>query len=179
MYSISDFATRPTVDSDYLLKDHSNESISVENLVCSILDVPTVHKSLRIELREVIRINEVSQYPGVRVNLLGYMGTTITPFSIDFGVGDKIIPEPILRTLPVILDEFSKPTILTYSFESIISEKLDAIIRFMEATGRMKDFYDIYYLASSFEFDGRNLQSAIYETFLNRRTIYEEHFIWI
>ncbi len=40
----------------------------------------------------------------------------------------------------------------------------------MEATGRMKDFYDIYYLATAFDFEGRNLQQAIYETLSNRGT---------
>lgn len=47
------------------------------------------------------------------------------------------------------------------------------IICFMEATGRMKDFYDIYYLATSFEFEGREIQEAIYETFLKREASYE------
>ena len=38
LYSISDFTTRPTVDADYLLKNHSNELGSVEELVRSIID---------------------------------------------------------------------------------------------------------------------------------------------
>jgi hypothetical protein len=37
----------------------------------------------------------------------------------------------------------------------------------------MKDFYDIWYLANTFDFDGRKLQEAIYETFQNRGTVYE------
>lgn len=44
----------------------------------------------------------------------------------------------------------------------------------MEATGRMKDFYDIYYLATTFGFDGRKLQEAIYETLTNRSRSYEK-----
>ena len=44
----------------------------------------------------------------------------------------------------------------------------------MEATGRMKDFYDIYYLATTFDFEGRKLQEAIYETLSNRGTPYEK-----
>ena len=55
-----------------------------------------------------------------------------------------------------------------------MSEKLDAIISLMEATSRMKDFFDIYYLASTFDFDGRKLQEAIYETLTNRGTPYEK-----
>lgn len=173
LYSISDFTTRPTVDADYLLKNHSNKLNSVENLVQSILNEKTNNEFMKIEIRAAERINEVKEYHGVRVNLTGYLGNTRTPFSIDVGVGDIIVPSPVTRTLAVLLDDFSKPTILTYSLESTISEKLDAIIRFMEATGRMKDFYDIYYLATSFEFEGRKLQEAIYETFSKRGTIYE------
>lgn len=43
----------------------------------------------------------------------------------------------------------------------------------MEATSRMKDFYDIYYLAMSFNFEGKKLQEAIYQTLTNRGTPYE------
>jgi len=174
LYSISDFTTRPTVDADYLLKNHSNELNPVENLVRSILNEKTDNDFMQIEIRGIERISEVKEYHGTRVNLIGLMGNTRTPFSIDFGVGDTIVPSALTRTLPVLLDGFDRPTILTYSLESTISEKLDAIIRFMEATGRMKDFYDIYYLATSFAFEGRKIQEAIYETFSKRGTPYEK-----
>ena len=38
------------------------------------------------------------------------------------------------------LPEFNAPEVLTYSMESIISEKFDSIITRMELSGRMKDF---------------------------------------
>lgn len=174
LYSISDFTTRPTVDADYLLKNHSNELDSVDQLVRSILEKKSQNEFMEIEIRSIEPISEMKEYNGIRVNLIGYMGKTKTPFSIDFGVGDTIVPAALTRTLPVLLDGFEKPTILTYSLESTISEKFDAIIRFMESTGRMKDFYDIYYLATSFEFDGRKIQEAIYETLSKRRTPYEK-----
>lgn len=134
---------------------------------------------MEIELLGVERISEMREYHGIRVSLVGSIGNARTPFRVDFGVGDTIVPSAMTRTLPVLLNEFSKPTILTYSLESTISEKLDAIIRFMEATGRMKDFYDIYYLANSFEFEGRKLQEAIYETFSKRKTPYESDSIQV
>jgi predicted nucleotidyltransferase component of viral defense system len=174
LYSISDFTTRPTVDADYLLKNHSNELGSVEELVRSIIDQKSNDELMEIEIRSVEPISEIKEYHGIRVNLIGLIGKTRTPFSIDFGVGDTIVPAPLIRTLPVLLDGFEEPTILTYSLESTISEKLDAIVRFMESTGRMKDFYDIYYLATSFDFEGRKVQEAIYETFSNRGTPIEK-----
>ena len=174
LYSISGFTTRPTVDADYLLKNYSNELDSVDKLVRSILEKKSQNEFMEIEIRSIEPISEMKEYNGIRVNLIGYMGKTKTPFSIDFGAGYTIVPSALTRTLPVLLDGFEKPTILTYSLESTISEKFDAIIRFMESTGRMKDFYDIYYLATSFEFEGRKIQEAIYETLSKRRTPYEK-----
>ncbi len=174
LYAISDFTTRPTVDADYLLKNYSNELDSVERLVRSIIDQKSENEFMDIDIRGIEAASEMNEYQGIRVNLTGYLGKTRTPFSIDFGVGDTIVPKALIRTLPVLLDGLEKPTVLTYSLESIISEKLDAIIRFMEATGRMKDFYDIYYLANSFEFEGRRLREAIHETFSKRGTPYEQ-----
>jgi len=179
LYSISDFKTRPTVDADYLLKNHSNELGSVEELVRLIIDQNSNDGFIKIEIRSVEPISEIKEYHGIRINLIGLMGKTRTPFSIDFGVGDTIVPAPLIRTLPVLLDGFEKPTILTYSLESTVSEKIDAIVRFMESTGRMKDFYDIYYIATSFDFEGRKVQEAIFETFSNRGTPIEQDSIQV
>ena len=63
---------------------------------------------------------------------------------------------------------------MTYSLESTIAEKFDAILQRFELTGRMKDFYDIYYLSRTFNFDGLKLQTAIQETLQNRGTAYEK-----
>ena len=64
--------------------------------------------------------------------------------------------------------------IKTYSLESTIAEKFDAILQRFELTGRMKDFYDIYYLARTFDFDGARLQKAIFETLQHRGTPYDK-----
>lgn len=174
LYSISGFTTRPTVDADYLLKNYSNDLDTVEKLVREVISSPSKNDFVEFEIRNLEAISEIKDYHGIRVNLIGYVGRTRTPFSIDFGVGDAIVPSPVERTLPVILPEFEKPKVLTYSLESTVAEKLDAIIVLMEATGRMKDFYDIYYLATTFDFEGRKLQEAIYETLSNRGTPYEK-----
>jgi predicted nucleotidyltransferase component of viral defense system len=173
LYSISGFETRPTVDADYLLKYYSNEISSIEKMVKSIIQEETINEFITIDIRNIEKISEIKEYHGLRVNLIGYIGKTRTPFSIDLGIGDVIIPSAVERTLPVLLDEFTEPTILTYSLESTVSEKFDAIVNLMETSGRMKDFYDIYYLASSFKFEGRKLQEAIYETLSQRGTPYE------
>lgn len=173
LYSISGFTTRPTIDADYLLKDYSNDKDNIEKIVKEIISVDTKNEFIEITIRNLEVISEMKEYPSIRVNLLGVIGRTRTPFSIDFGVGDIIIPSAIERTLPVLLKNFEQPKILTYSLESTISEKLDAITSLMELTSRMKDFYDIYYLAITFKFNGRKLQEAIYQTLTNRDRAYD------
>ncbi len=174
LYSISGFTARPTVDADYLLKNYPSNLNAVGKLVKEVISSPSKNDFIQFEVRRLETISENKEYHGIRVNLIGFIGKTKTPFSIDFGVGDVIIPSPVERTLPVLLPGFEEPKILTYSLESTVAEKLDAIISLMEATSRMKDFFDIYYLATTFDFDGRKLQEAIFETLTNRGTPYEK-----
>ena len=66
------------------------------------------------------------------------------------------------------MDDFEAPTVNTYSLETTIAEKIDAILMLMEFSSRMKDYYDIYYLANKFDFDGSVLAEALRKTFENR-----------
>ncbi len=174
LYSISGFISRPTVDADYLLTNHSNDIEAIKKLVNEVISLPSKNDFVGFEIRSLDVISEIRKYHGIRVNLLGTIERTQTPFRIDFGVGDVIVPAVVERSLPVLLPDFESPVVLTYSLESTVAEKMDAIISLMEATSRMKDFYDVYYLATTFDFDGRNLQKAIFETLSNRGTPYEE-----
>ncbi len=52
-----------------------------------------------------------------------------------------------------------------------MAEKLDAIISLMETTGRMKDFFDIYYIATTYDIMGEVLQKAIQNTLTYNRQV--------
>lgn len=58
--------------------------------------------------------------------------------------------------------------------ESVIAEKFQAMIALSVANSRMKDFYDIFTLLSTNNFDGRKLQEAIFETLQRRHTKIEK-----
>lgn len=55
-----------------------------------------------------------------------------------------------------------------YSYESVIAEKFEIMLRLSLINSRMKDFYDIYLLSIVETFDGRILQEAIFSTFEKR-----------
>lgn len=110
---------------------------------------------------EFLRRLEKSKYAGIGASLVAHIKNTRTSFSIDFGVGDVIVPKQEKRKMPTQLPDFKSPTVNTYSIETTVSEKLDAILSLMEFSSRMKDYYDIYYIANKFDFDGEILTEAV------------------
>lgn len=129
---------------------------------------PTENGFVTFEITDVAPIAVAKKYAGIGASLVAHIKNTRTPFSIDFGVGDVIVPKQEKRKIPTQLDDFTSPTVNTYSLETTIAEKLDAILDLMEFSSRMKDYYDIYYLANKFDFDGATLTKALKKTFENR-----------
>jgi len=70
---------------------------------------------------------------------------------------------------PTILN-FPAPSLRTYPRETVVAEKLEAMVFLGTVNSRMKDFYDIWLLARQFDFSGTDLAAAIAGTFTNRRT---------
>ncbi len=115
------------------------------------------------------RIREDQEYEGVRVKIRAQLGTARVQVQIDIGVGDAITPSPIEMVFPTILD-FQAPVIRTYPRETVVAEKLQSTVILGMANSRMKDFYDLAYLARRFAFEGSLLSAAIGATFERRRT---------
>lgn len=175
LYIITNFEGRPTMDIDFLMKNLSNENEKIIKMIHEIININTGNEFISFEIKAINSITEHKQYHGARIKMIGVVGNTRTPFDIDIGVGDIIIPKPNKRKLEVLLPDFNKPEVLIYSLESTIAEKWDAIIERMEFNSRLKDFYDIYYLANNYDFEGRKLQEAIFETLDNRGRTYEKN----
>ncbi len=166
LYTLGAGDTRATMDSDYLIKYLSNEEENIKKTIQEIIEID--NKAIIFEFEGMERITEQNDYHGLRIKLIGSIGRSKTPFFIDLGVGDVITPESNIIKLETIIEGFEEPEIRAYPMETIIAEKLDAILYMMEASSRMKDYYDIYYLAISKNFDGNILREAIYNTFKNR-----------
>ena len=173
LYTITEFAGRPTRDIDFMIRWISNDTENMNQIMEEICTANTGNDFIRIEVLASENITEEKEYHGVKTKFRAYIKNVKIPFSIDVGVDDVIVPGAVKRTVSTRLDGFHPPTIYTYSLERTIAEKFDAIIKRMEATSRMKDFFDIYYLSGVFDFEGRKLQEAIFRTLEYRGTIYE------
>ncbi|WP_235379666.1 nucleotidyl transferase AbiEii/AbiGii toxin family protein [Pseudoflavonifractor phocaeensis] len=174
IYTLTNFESRATVDIDFLLRQFHGTVEDIKRMVDEIIAVDSGNDFITFTSRGFETISPQRKYKGVSFQLVGHIKNTRTPFDVDFGVGDVIVPTSHKRLIPVQLDGFDVPEVLTYSLESTIAEKYDALIQRLELTSRMKDIYDIYYLSSMFDFDGCALQQAVYETLQNRGTAYEK-----
>ena len=168
IYSLTDFDSRVTVDVDFLLRQMPNTPEQLKTVLEEIVATPTGNDFVTFDIKDVAPIAVAKKYAGIGASVVARIKNTKTPFSIDFGVGDVIVPKQEKRKIPTQLSDFDAPTVNTYSLETTIAEKIDAILSLMEFSSRMKDYYDIYYLANKFDFDGATLTEALKKTFENR-----------
>ena len=168
IYSVTNFDSRVTVDVDFLLRRIPNTPEQLRTILEEIISCDTGNDFVTFEIKSIAPIAIAKKYAGIGAALIARIKNTRTPFSIDFGVGDVIVPKQEKRRIPTQLAEFTAPMVNTYSIETTVAEKLDAILSLMEFSSRMKDYYDIYYLANKFNFDGKILSEALRKTFANR-----------
>lgn len=163
--------SRPTMDIDMLSRaDNSVEGIaSVTKDVCQ-QDVEADGVVFDPASVRAERITEDAEYEGVRVRFRGNLGTVRITMQLDVGFGDVVIPAAEATDYPVIL-ELPAPHLIGYSRESMVAEKLEAMVMLGVLNSRMKDFFDIWLLSQHFDFDGETLADAVTKTFSTRGTV--------
>jgi hypothetical protein len=116
---------------------------------------------------EAIRAED--EYAGTRAALPARCGSARLQLQIDMGLGDSVWPAPQPCAYPVLLD-FPAPDVLAYPREAVVAEKLEALVVLGDRNSRIKDFFDLHYLATRFAFDRATLAEAVRRTFARRRT---------
>jgi hypothetical protein len=162
--------SRPTRDIDLLgYTDNGPERLAA--IVREICAMEAAEDGLLFDARSVHAeaILEGANYAGVRVKLLAYLGRARVPIQIDVSFGDALVPGPAAIRLPALLD-LERAELQGYSPESMIAEKMQAMVVLGELNSRMKDFYDLWLLARRQPFDAPILAEAVRATFLRRGT---------
>ena len=114
-------------------------------------------------------IREEQEYEGVRVTAEARVGSARVRLKVDVGFGDAITPEADEATFPTLLDA-PPPILRAYPKETVVAEKLQAMVALGILNSRMKDFYDLWHLARHDAFDGPTLTEAVRATFARRTT---------
>ena len=114
-------------------------------------------------------IREEQEYEGVRVTAEARVGNARVRLKIDVGFGDAVTPAAEEATFPTLLDA-PPPVLRAYPKETVVAEKLQAMVALGILNSRMKDFYDVWHLAQHDAFDGPTLTEAVRATFERRGT---------
>jgi len=161
---------RATKDLDFL-SFGNNEVEHIEKVFKEICLIECEEDGI-IFLPESIKaqvIKEDQQYEGVRVEIVGKLGTNLCKLQVDIGFGDVVTPDAKEEVIDTILN-VPKPILKIYPRETAIAEKFQAMVDLGIQNSRMKDFYDIWFLCKDFEFTGDLLAKAIKNTFERRKT---------
>lgn len=163
-------ATRPTVDIDFLgVMD--NNPVTIESIIREVCTTEVEPDGLVFlaENERAEQITEDAEYQGVRMRFEARLGSARVPMQVDIGFGDVVFPGIDAVSLRPVLDFTSAP-VRAYTRESSIAEKLQAMVKLGAINSRMNDFFDLWYLSSNYDFDGKTLAAAINATFEARGT---------
>lgn len=160
---------RATRDIDFLVLGEGDRNW-IERRIRAISATPVDGDGLDFDasglsLRE---IREESRYGGIRAKLIAHLGTARIPVQIDFGFGDVITPAPLDISYPTLLP-MEAPRVMTYPRETVVAEKLEAIVDLGIDNSRMKDFFDLWFIATTYNHDEATLKEAVRRTFERRR----------
>lgn len=166
----SDQPYRATRDLDLLRRgDGSVQAIRDDvELICA---TPVEPDAVEFDAHamQVDAVRAEDEYAGKRVILPARCGTARLNLQIDMGLGDSVWPPPGLCTYPSLLDS-PATEVLAYPRETVVAEKLEALVRLGDRNSRIKDFFDLHFLASTFVFDRTVLAEAVRGTFVRRQT---------
>ena len=175
MYAYERFSARPTLDIDFLGKNISNEGASIVAAFKEICSVPYDEDGVIFDIDHITsqNITEFKDYHGIRLSIPVKMDTIAQVLTMDIGFGDVVTPSPIDLDYPILLEHLPAVNIMAYSLETVIAEKMHAIIDLADQSSRMKDYYDLYHILTKEKYDIDTLQEAIENTFKNRHTSYD------
>ena len=144
-------ALRSTMDIDTSIKNQNLSAEDARRIVDEIKDID-LGDGVTFEVKEVSNIMDEMEYPGIRFTMNAVMGKLVTPMKIDISTGDVITPRAIEYNYKLLLDDRSI-SLWSYNLETILAEKLQAVLARGLLNTRMRDFYDIKTLLSIYEQD--------------------------
>lgn len=170
LFAIWGTAYRPTRDIDFTGYGSSNQDDVIRDFR-EICDTADDVDALVFDTDSIIvePIRDGSEYDGLRIRIRARLGDSDIPVQVDVGFGNAIVPGPEETEFRTILGD-PPPRILAYPRESVVAEKLNAMVTLGERNSRFKDFYDLHAMANAFQFDMNTLVRALRATFERRST---------
>lgn len=159
---------RSTMDIDTAIR---KTKFTEENIIKMITEIinKDVDDNVKFGIKKTEPIRDEDEYGGLRITINFTLENMRDSFHIDIATGDPIHPGPDdYKYESLIGNEVYK--VWSYNLETVLAEKIETILSKLEASGRMKDYYDIY-LIHKFKFNKINktkFRGAVEKTFKKR-----------
>lgn len=160
---------RATMDLDTTLKNLPLTPEAIRGALEQICAVPLEDGAV-FEIGTVSPIREDDVYGGYRVALTAKFDTMVTPLSIDMSTGDAITPHAVPYNFTEIFNDERSYELWAYNIETVMAEKVETILRRGVFNTRPRDFYDVYILATTQDFDKAVFAEALKATAAHRGT---------
>lgn len=161
---------RATMDIDLLART-SNRIDNLQRIITEVSGITCEEDGITFDTQKLILRNTQTggDYNGVSSSFSAKLFTTKIPVLIDIGFNDVVIPKPQQIQYPTLLG-MPEPSLLGYTLETVIAEKLESVVKLALVNTRMKDFYDLWKILKHHDIEPEKLYVAIREVFANRKT---------
>lgn len=161
---------RTTKDMDTTITGIDVSKEKMVNVLNEILSI-NLNDGVKFDVVDITDIREEDEYGGNKYHIVGRKDSLKVNLEIDISTGDKVTPRELKYDYPLL---FENKTILinSYNVETILSEKIETILKRGKFNSRMKDFYDVYFFINNLrnEIDIDILREAIENTFTKRNS---------
>lgn len=144
-----------------------SKMVGVLNEVLSI----DLKDGVKFDIVNITDIRQEDEYGGNKYHIVGRVNNTKVNLEIDISTGDKVTPKELKFKYPLLFEDRSI-IINSYNIETILSEKIETVLRRGKYNSRMKDYYDIYIFLTNLKnnIDLSILKEAIDNTFTKRES---------
>ena len=142
--------------------------------------VDILNEILSIDLKDGVKFNIVNitdirqddKYGGNKYHITGRVNNIKVNLEIDISTGDRLTPRELKFKYPLLFED-RNIVINSYNIETILSEKIETVLRRGKYNSRMKDYYDIYIFLTKLrnDIDMAVLKDAIDITFSSRESL--------
>ncbi len=155
--------TRSTMDLDTTLRNLPLTEEKITEAIAAICKID-MKDDVVFTIKSIVPIRKDDIYGGYCVRLDAVYDTIVTPLSIDVSTGDVITPNAVKYEFSGIFDEDIRISLWGYNIETVIAEKVETILRRGVLTTRPRDYYDVYILGTTQEYDNGTFKDALKAT---------------
>lgn len=162
---------RSTMDIDTTVKALPLTVDDITKIVSDICAID-IGDNVSFEVSSISSIMDEFEYPGIRIQLIGFLGKIKQPFKIDISTDDEITPRAIEYDYQLMFEDRTI-SLCSYNVETLLAEKLQTVLARNVANTRMRDFFDIYSISKQVSYSEDTLRKAFLATCKKRGTEFD------